>query len=98
MLQMLPAGIWTLVDGLHDHDAHQATHAVASVPKALIEVSRQRSDGCPKRILRKYAINFVHQINCRLIEAYWRVAGRGPADREQLAFATKTQAIVLLKE
>ena len=93
---MLPAGIWTLVDGLHDHDAHQATTRGSVLPKALIEISKRRSDGCPKRILRKYAFNFVHQINYRLIEAYWRVAGRGPADREQLAFAIKTQVIVLL--
>ena len=33
----------------------------------------------------------MHQINLGLIEAYWRVVGRGPGDVEQFALALKTQ-------
>ena len=42
-------------------------------------------------VLGEYSINFVHQINRGLIEAYWRVVGRGPADLEQFALARQAQ-------
>ena len=49
-------------------------------------------------MLRKYSINFVHQINRGLIEAYRRVVGRGPADLEQLALARKAQTGVFFTD
>ncbi len=44
-----------------------------------------------ERILRKYPINLVHQINRRLIKANRRVIDRGTADLEQLTLARQAQ-------
>ena len=69
--QILCCGCFLLVlgpfvDGLQPHDAHQATHAVPSCREPRLGQIRRDLAAAKERILRKYPVNLMHQINRRL--------------------------------
>lgn len=61
VLRVLFAGVWSFVDGLQAHDAHQTAHTVTT---RTVPISRQI--GCDlaaakERVFREHSINLVHQ-------------------------------------
>ena len=98
MLRVLLAGAGPFVDGLQPHDAHQAPHAVPPCREPRLGQIRRDLTTAKERILRKYPVNLMHQLNCRLIKANRRVIDRGTADLEQLALARQAKVGVVLAD
>ena len=60
MLRMLLASIWTLVDGLQAHDAHQTTHAVSSCREPRFRSLCHNLTAAKEWVLPKNKVNLMH--------------------------------------
>lgn len=91
MLRMLFAGVWTLVDRLQAHDAHQTPHTVAARMEPVSRQVGRNLATSKERVFREHPIDLIHQFQRLSIHTNRHVIQRRPANLQQFALAGQTE-------